>query len=384
MTSREGALSRVSGGLLWPGTCLVLFLAAAGFLSVWSASYRSAEFGRGYYLDFYLRQLVWIAAGFAVFLALLIPRRKTLADASYWVYGICLLSLVAVIVFGRCVNGSKRWIVLGPLQVQPSEFMKLGLVLALAKCLSAWKGAARIRDFAAPLVLTAVPMALIVRQPDLGTALVMLPVLLAMLYAAGAPWKALASAVIVLACAAPFSYFFLLREYQVKRVDAFLSQGGHSDEQKIGEAYQLIQSKVAVGSGGALGKGWRKGEQNTLNFTPFRHTDFIFAVVGEEWGFAGAAGLLLLYLLVFSLSISVAWAAQSAYDRLVVVGVVSYLVFQVFVNTAMAVGLAPVTGLTLPFVSYGGSSMILSFASLGLVAGARRREDALRFARPSI
>ncbi len=362
---------RVSAGLFWPGTPLMLLVAAAGFLAVWSASYRSAEFGRGYYLDFYIRQLVWIAAGAGVFAAFLVPKRRTIASSSYLVYGLCIAMLLMVFVFGRSVNGSKRWLVFGPVQIQPSEFMKLGVILALARCLGARKRIEGIRGFILPSLIAMVPAVLIMRQPDLGTALVLLPVLVAMLYASGAPAKLLGGILIVLAAAAPFSYFFLLRDYQVKRVDAFISQGGFSEEQKIGEAYQLIQSKVAIGSGGVAGKGWRKGSQNLLNFTPFRHTDFIFAVIGEEWGFIGAAGILLLYLLLFSLSISIAWSAPSMFDRLVIVGVVTCLAFQVFVNTAMAVGLAPVTGLTLPFVSYGGSSMLLSFASLGLVAGVR-------------
>jgi rod shape determining protein RodA len=370
MNSKSRIADRLAAGMLWSGNLPVALLLVAGFLAVWSASYRSAEFGRGTYLDFYLKQIVWIAAGAGVFLFILSQDRRKVAKSSLWIYALCFAGVVAVIFFGRCINGSRRWIVLGPMNIQPSELMKIGVVMALARILSR-RRIESLGDFLLPFAVVALPMAFILRQPDLGTSLLLFPVLFAMLYAAGAPVRKLLCVGVVLLAMVPVSYFFLLKDYQVRRVQAFLSQGEHTRSQKIGEAYQLIQSKVAVGSGKVWGKGWRQGTQNILNFTPFRHTDFIFAVIGEEWGFLGASGILALYLLIFTLSISVAYRAGSDYDRLLVTGLVTALGFQVLVNTAMAVGLAPITGLTLPLVSYGGSSMVTSFAALALIAGAR-------------
>jgi rod shape determining protein RodA len=362
---------RFASGLVWPGTGVVLLLCVIGLLAVWSASWRSAEFGRGYYLDFYMKQVLWVGAGCLVYLGILLMKRKTLARLSWPAYLFLLLLVVSVIVFGRSINGSKRWIVFGPLQIQPSEFMKLGLVLGLARYIATRRRLDRWRDLAVPALIVLVPMAFILRQPDLGTSLVLVPVTLAMLFVGGACPKKLGLVLALMAALAPASYFLLLKDYQKKRVDAFLGQGNYSKQQKIGEALQLIQSKVAVGSGGVAGKGLHQGSQNTLNFIPFRHTDFIFAVIGEEWGFVGAAGTLALYFLAFALSIALAHATPNAYDRLLITGLVTTLAFQVFVNTAMAVGLAPITGLTLPFLSYGGSSMVMAFASFGLIAGAR-------------
>jgi rod shape determining protein RodA len=370
--NRRGSMGqRFINGLFWPGTPVIIVLAGLGFLSVWSASYRSAEFGRGYYMDFYVKQAIWIAVGAGVFIACIAPARKTLSEYSPIVYIAGMLGLVSVMFFGTCINGSKRWLVLGPVHVQPSEFMKIGVAMALAAYLSKPRRLDRYRDLAVPFAIAFLPMAFILRQPDLGTSLLVVPILLTQLYVAGASTKKLAAVVLALAMMAPVSYFTLLKDYQKKRVNAFLFQGRYTKEQKIGEAYQLIQSKVAVGSGGATGKGWKKGTQNLFNFTPFRHTDFIFAVIGEEWGFLGAVGILALYLLAFSLAIALAFTSSNPYDRILISGLVTALCIQVFINTAMAVGLAPITGLTLPLISYGGSSMVTSFASFGLIAGAR-------------
>ena len=225
-----------------------------------------------------------------------------------------------------------------------------------------------------PFLIAGVPLVLILKEPDLGTALLIVPAAGMMLLVSGASARRLAIVAAAGVALAPVAYFFLLQDYQVKRVRAFVTQGAHSGDQKIGEAYQLIQSKIAVGSGGAAGKGWCRGSQNMLNFTPFRHTDFIFAVVGEEWGFLGASAAMALYLLIFALSLSIAARTREPFGRLLVVGLVSVLSAQVCINVGMTLGLLPVTGLTLPFVSYGGSSMVTSFAALGLIAnvGSRR------------
>jgi rod shape determining protein RodA len=360
--------------LAQPLPLLLFVLLAFGWLSIWSASWKSGEAGGGQYLNYYLRQLAWMAVGFSAFIAVAVPSYLTCSRWAWALYALGIAGLVAVFVVGSVVNGSRRWIVFGPIQVQPSEFAKIAVVVALAKYLmyrknfdSAWK-------LLPPVLLAAVPMALILKEPDLGTTLLLVPVLGAMLLVSGASKRHLAAAAALGLALAAFSYAFVLKDYQVKRVRAFVTQGSHSKEQKIGEAYQLIQSKIAVGSGGWTGTGWCRGKQNMLNFTPYRHTDFIFAVVGEEWGFAGCAGLLLLYLLIFSLSLSAAARTREPFGRLLVVGLVTLLSVQVFINIGMTLGLAPITGLTLPFVSYGGSSMLSSFIAMGLIANVASRK----------
>jgi rod shape determining protein RodA len=351
-----------------PVPLLLAALVFFGWLSILSASWRSGEAGEGRYLETWWRQLLWIGTGIAVFFACAVPHYLRFRRWAWWIYGAAIAGLLLVFVAGTVVNGSRRWIVLGPVQVQPSEFAKIAAVIALARVLRVRKALEGWRGLLPPVLLVAVPMALIVKEPDLGTALLLLPAAGMMLLASGAPLRRLALAAAVGAALVPISYFFLLHDYQVKRVNAFLTQRSHSGEQKIGEAYQLIQSKIAVGSGGTAGKGWGRGTQNTLNFTPFRHTDFIFAVIGEEWGFAGASAAMALFLLLFALSISIASRTREPFGRILVVGLVSMLSAQVCINVGMALGLLPVTGVTLPFVSYGGSSMVASFAAMGLIA----------------
>ncbi|MHC5038792.1 MAG: rod shape-determining protein RodA [Planctomycetota bacterium] len=365
----EGVWRAVRG----PIPLLLLALLVFGWLSIWSASWKSGEAGEGQYLNYYLRQLLWIAVGIGVYFASAIPSYLKISRWTWILYGAGIAGLVAVFAVGTVINGSRRWILLGPIQVQPSEFAKLAVVLGLAKYLMYRRNLDTWWKLLPPFLIVAVPLVLILKEPDLGTSLLLVPVLGAMLIVSGASKRHLAIAAALGLGLAVFSYFFLLKEYQVKRVHAFLYQGSYSRSQKIGEAYQLIQSKIAMGSGGWTGKGWCGGTQNMLNFTPFRHTDFIFAVVGEEWGFVGASAMLLLYLLIFALSLSAASRTREPFGRLLVTGLVTLLAVQVCINVGMALGLAPITGLTLPFVSYGGSSMVSSFAAIGLIANVASR-----------
>jgi len=367
---RRSALRVLAG----PIPLLLFAIVAFGWLSIWSASWKSGEAGEGRYLDFYLRQLLWIGVGVAAFFAVSVPHYLKAARRAWTIYAAGILGLLAVFAAGSVVNGSRRWIVLGPIQVQPSEFAKLAVVVALAKYLMYRRHLDTWWKLVPPVLVAGLPLALILKQPDLGTALMLVPVLGAMLFVSGASKRRLAIAGAAGILFALFSYFFILQDYQVKRVRAFIHQGAFSREEKIGEAYQLIQSKVAVGSGGWTGKGWCEGTQNTLNFTPYRHTDFIFAVTGEEWGFLGGAGLLLAYLVLFGLSLRVASKTREPFGRLVVVGLSTLLAVQVCVNIGMTVGLAPITGLTLPFISYGGSSMVSSFMAMGLIASVASRK----------
>lgn len=320
---------------------------------------------------FAAKQAVWLVIGAIAFSATLYPHYTTLVKWSYLFYGIVVVLLICVLLFGRTISGSKRWLDLGVFRLQPSEFMKLAFILALSKNIverrdahKSWLGLWQ------PFALAAIPMALIVRQPDLGMTLIFLPVLLAVLFAAGTPKKQLITIVVVLLVVAAAAWPFL-KTYQKNRLKSFIDP--KADPAHTG--YQIIQSLIAVGSGGLTGAGWRQGMQNMLKRLPERHTDFIFPVVAEEWGLIGASALLLLYYLLLTGGYSVAARTREPYGRLVVVGVIGLFTVQVVVNIAMTMGLAPVTGLALPFLSYGGSSLLSSLIGLALVASVSMRRE---------
>lgn len=350
-------LSRVP----WALVVIMCAILAYGVVFVFSASYRVQE--NDFTADPY-KQVVWMALGAAVFVALLVPNYMKLGRFAYLIYAVCLVLILASYLFPP-VNGARRWIPFGSFfKLQPSEFMKIAVVLALAKYLMYRDNLSRARKLAVPFCLALVPTVLILRQPDLGTALLFIPILFALLYSAGARVKHLGLAAAIGLALLPPLYFFGLKDYQRKRLTGFL----HPERTSLQEGYQLVQSKIAIGSGGLTGQGLGQGSQNWMEVLPYDQTDFIFAVVGEEWGLVGAGGLLLLYLALFAASISIALRTREPFGRLIVAGVVGLLAAQVYINVGMTMGLMPVTGMTLPLVSYGGSSMLSSFILLGLVA----------------
>jgi len=357
MTMMRKKLSRVP----WALVVIMCAILAYGIVFVFSASYRAQE--NDFTADPY-KQVVWMALGAAVFVALLVPNYMKLGRFAYLIYAVCLVLILASYLFPP-VNGARRWIPFGSFfKLQPSEFTKIAVVLALAKYLMYRDNLSRARKLAVPFCLALVPTVLILRQPDLGTALLFIPILFALLYSAGARVKHLGLAAAIGLALLPPLYFFGLKDYQRKRLTGFL----HPERTSLQEGYQLVQSKIAIGSGGLTGQGLGQGSQNWMEVLPYDQTDFIFAVVGEEWGLVGAGGLLLLYLALFAASISIALRTREPFGRLIVAGVVGLLAAQVYINVGMTMGLMPVTGMTLPLVSYGGSSMLSSFILLGLVA----------------
>lgn len=276
-------------------------------------------------------------------------------------YAVCLAGLAGLWIYGDISHGARRWIPLGPLNLQPSEFMKIGLVLGLARFLMYRENLARWRGLLGPFLLTVIPMGLVLLQPDLGTALVFLPVFLAMVLVAGARPAHLMAAILLAAACVPIAYEGLLHDYQRKRIDVFFNPAAAP----MAEGFQLLQAKRAVSAGGVWGSG---GSIDTSpHFVPERHNDFIFTVIAEEWGFVGSTAVVLLYVLLLTLCLRIAWVTREPFGRLIVVGFTTMLAVQAFVNIGMTIGLAPVTGITMPFVSYGGSSLLASCVSAGLV-----------------
>jgi len=326
-------------------------------------------------LDFTGRQMRWYAVGFlAAALVLMIPYR-VLLDRAYLLYGAGILGIAAVFFIGTSVKGARRWIDLGPAYVQPSELMKVAVLLVLARYIRFRDDQRTLKGLAIPFLLAAVPMALILRQPDLGTALLFIPVLFAVLHAAGARPRHLGFVCALGVAFAPVVFFGVLKDYQRERVLTFLHLHGEGREAETlqREGWQAHQSRLAVASGGLTGLGLSHGLQNRSGAVPEHQTDFIFTVLAEELGFGG---VLLLTGLYGGLLLSLAAIARRSRDpagKLLVTGVIVLLASQAWVNLAMTVGLGPITGVPLPFLSYGGSTTLTSFVAVALAlnVGAR-------------
>jgi rod shape determining protein RodA len=316
------------------------------------------------------RQLVWIGLGLLATVTVASVDYRRLVRAAPLLYGLGLAGLVAVLVAGRAVSGARRWLALGPLAVQPAELFKLAFLLMVVWLLAArWAQPLTAGVLAGLATLVGVPFLLIIKQPDLGTALLLVPLTLALLVGAGVPWRRLGVLSAVGAVAAPVAWL-ALKDYQRERILVFLDPV----RDPLGSAYNVIQAKIAIGSGQLLGKGVAGATQSRLAFLPERHTDFIFAVFAEMWGFAGCLVLLAGYVVLLLRGFDIAASARDPVGRLVALGATSLLAAQVLINVGMVVGLLPVVGIPLPLMSYGGSSMLVSMMALGLLLSVRMRQ----------
>ena len=347
-----------------------LLLAAALLLSVISVTeIYSATMAQGA-STYSLRQLAWVAVGAVCLLAISAIDYHLISEHIPWLYMLGIGALLYTLLLGHRVSGSKSWVGFGSLAFQPSELIKMIAVVALARYLSELRNSKymTISQIIKACAIVMVPMGLILLQPDLGTALSYLPVIAVGLFVRGIRPIALVSLVLGFVLVLPVSWL-VLRPYQKERILTFMDP----ERDPLGKGYQVTQSKIAIGSGGLLGKGVFRGSQNTLGFLPTRHTDFIFSVVGEELGFVGV--MVTLGLLSFIIFRSI-YNAQTARDNLglfIVMGVVGVFFFHLIVNVGMVIGFMPTTGIPLPFLSYGGSSVLTAYVALGLVMSVRRR-----------
>ncbi len=359
---------RGSSGFRRPDPVLLLL---AGILSLAGiAVIRSATSG-GAYADYPARQAYWLVVALAAFFVGYFADRKHLERGAYLFYGIVLATLVAVLLgAGGMSGGVRRWVHIWGLTFQPSELAKVTLVLALARYFSGRRTRPPygLEEIGIPIFLVtalAIPVAL---QPDLGTAIFLVLMSLPLFFFAGIRW----SAVLVIAsgavAAAP-SFFFSLKDYQRDRILNFLSP----ERDPLGTGYHVVQSKIAIGSGGLLGKGFQQGTQSQLRFIPEQHTDFIFSVLGEEFGFVGVLLVLGVLVFLFLYLLSYLEFAKTRFSTLVVVGLTCAFAGQSAINIAMAAGLLPVVGLPLPLLSYGGSSLVVTYLGFGIIAGYRRK-----------
>ncbi|RUM58218.1 MAG: rod shape-determining protein RodA [Persephonella sp.] len=333
---------------------IVIFLIFWSILNVYSATFHE-------YSNLYIKQAVFGVIGLTVMLLLpFIDYRKVL-NLSPYLYLIGIILLLGVMLFGKTILGAKRWINLGFFMLQPSELMKFIMILITAHLLDDKKSIS-LKDISIVLIITAIPLILILKQPDLGTSIMVLLPVLVILFTAGLPKRYIFGAIGLFISLAPFIWQHM-KEYQKKRILAFLNP----EADPFGSAYHILQSKIAVGSGQLTGKGFLEGTQSKLFFLPEQHTDFIFATIGEEWGFLMSALIVLLYL-ILGIRI-VLWGLKIKHiaGKYVCFGSAGLITLQAFINISMTVGFAPVVGITLPLISYGGTSLITFCLIIGLV-----------------
>ena len=350
----------------WGLVLVLTAIAAIGTVALYSAA-------GGRFDPWAARHAIRYGAALAVLLATALMPPKVWLWLAWPIYVISLLLLVAVDIAGKTGMGAQRWLVVGPMQIQPSEITKVAVILVLARYYQGLtrEQAARFLYTLPPLLVILLPVALVMVQPDLGTAMMVLLGGAALLFVAGVRlWMFLAAAIAAVGCL-PLAWSFM-HDYQRKRVLTFLDP----DRDPLGAGYHITQSKIAIGSGGLFGKGFLKGTQSSLNFLPEKQTDFIFTSFVEEWGLVGACVLLALFALVLVWGFSIALRSQHHFGRLLALGVTAMMFLYVFINTAMVMGLLPVVGVPLPLVSNGGTAMVSVMFACGLLIGVNVYRDA--------
>lgn len=354
-------LGRLDGPML----LIVLALCVIGLLNVYSGT--RVFGGRG--IPLYAKQAIWVFVGIGTFLAVTLIGDGHLEEAAWGAYGSVLLLLLVVLVAGKVRGGAQRWISLGGFNLQPSEFAKIALVLVLASYFSEryMLTGLGLSDTLVSILIAAPSFLLVALQPDLGTAGVLLLILAGMLVVACVRARVFAFLAVVGAGGLPLLWW-MMRDYQRQRVLTLLDP----ERDPLGAGYHVIQSKIAVGSGGLLGKGYLHGTQGSLRFLPEQHTDFAFAVFSEEWGFLGSLVLLALFLGLCSRGFYLASRCQDRFAAIACGGIATYFLAHVVINIMMVCGLFPVVGIPLPFISYGGSSMLTNMLALGVLSNLAR------------
>ncbi len=316
------------------------------------------------------RQIVWAAAAIVLALVVSAIDYRKLADRAYELWAVSMLVLAGMLLFAPVTSGARSWLSIGGVGLQPSELVKIAVILALAHYFAEGDplpfGA---RGLVVPAVLALVPFVLVALQPDLGTASTFLPILAGIAWVAGIRYATAARLTALAAGIAPLGYFFLLADYQRARLLTFLNP----EDDPLGSAYQIVQSKIAVGSGGLLGTGLFAGSQSKGEFLPAQHTDLVFAVLGEELGFIGVTLVLGLYVVMLLRVLQTARLARDRAGTYIATGVAAMMLYHLLVNVGMVIGFAPITGIPLPLLSYGGSSALTSGIALGLVMSVRTR-----------
>lgn len=347
-------LMEVNWGLL----LLIAIIGASGIAMLYSVA-------GGHFQPWALRQMANFTLGLIVLLAAAMVDIRVWMSLAYPAYGVALLLLVAVDVVGHVGLGAQRWISIGPLELQPSELMKIALVLALSRYLHGKS----VEDVSKPvplligLTMIAIPAVFVVLQPNLGTTLIIVMDGCSLLFLAGLSWWWIAPTLATIAAAIPLAWRFVLHDYQKARVETFLDP----ESDALGKGWNITQAKIAIGSGGVSGKGFLQGTQSRLNFLPEKQTDFIWTSFCEEFGFVGALALLILFAVVIFYGVQTAASARSQFGRLLAMGITLNFFFYIMINGLMVMGLIPVVGIPMPLLSYGGSAMLTVMLGFGIL-----------------
>lgn len=351
----------------WIFLALLLGVSTMALMNLYSASYPPSPWG----IPPYIKQCYLFLFGMLCMLFILFFDYKDLHFWNYPFYVLIILLLVLVLVAGNSAGGAQRWINLGFFKLQPSELAKLMLVVTLASYYSRKEQPEgySTREMVTPVLLTGLPFLLILKQPDLGTALMLVIIFVSMTVFAKVRWQTYGLGLILGSAAGVFAWFYLLRPYQKRRIETLLNPA----KDPMGQGYQILQSKIAIGSGGVGGKGYLEGTQGHLHFLPERHTDFAFSVWGEEWGFAGSLFFLTVYFTMLLWGLYAAMTARDRFGVFLCFGVVMLIFWQAVINLLMILGFLPVVGIPLPLVSYGGSSLLTTLLGLGILMNVRMR-----------
>lgn len=356
----------------WTLLLIVLGIILIGLLNLYSTGYNQAYPRQDYV---YVRQLQWIAVGLLFMAVAFSIDYRVISRYAYLIYGISIVLLLVVFFYGYATRGSQRWILLGGFSFQPSEIVKLTLILALAKYFDQDRRieSYRLKDLGIPFLIMLVPFLLILKQPDLGTAMVLFIIFSSMVLFIGVHWKSLTWSVLMGLLLVPAGWFFL-RDYQKERIMTFINP----ENDPLGTGYHVLQSIIAIGSGSMVGKGFLKGTQTQLRFLPERHTDFVFSVFAEEWGFIGGMVLLVLFMSLILWGLKIALHARDYNGTLIAVGITALIFWEIFINIGMVLGILPIVGIPLPFFSYGGSSAVVLMTCIGLLLNISMRRFILQ------
>ncbi len=362
-----------TGNFEWSVIMISMVLSGIGLCLIYSATAPLGEAGRLYVL----RQITWCSLGLVAAAVLLIFDYELLDHWAVRIYIIIIVALIIVWTMGKVTAGSKRWMHMGLIRFQPSEFAKLAVIIILARCLKTVPGnsSTQLLDLLRPLLLVIVPIILVVLQPDLGTACVITLVAASMVLFAGVGRRLLFWTGIGLAVLVPVALLLgnqILMGYQKRRLFSFLNPS----YDPLGSGYHLLQSQIAIGSGGLLWKGFLQGTQNQLMFLPVKHTDFIFSILAEEWGFIGCAVVLILFLGLLLRGMTIAGKARDNFGTLLAFGCTVSIFWHVMINVGMVMGLLPVAGVPLTFLSYGGSAIFSSFLAVSIISNVAMRRSA--------
>lgn len=354
----------------WGFLVVIILICSLGLVILYSAVTAGYD-GVGLHALF-KKQVIWMGAGFCIMMGALIIDFREMDKLNLFIYTICVGLLVSTYFFGQMGGGSRRWLVLGFVRMQPSELMKISLIISLASLYSSnvSQEGLGFRNLIKPAILCLIPFALIVNQPDLGTGLLLLLIAGSITLFVKVEKKVFYTLVGVGLSIIPLVWFVGLKEYQKMRILTFLDP----DRDPLGAGYHIIQSKIAIGSGMISGKGFLKGTQNALSFLPEQHTDFILSVLAEEWGLAGCGVLLVLYFILLFWGLNIAYACRSMFGSILAFGITTMIFWQIFINIGMVMGLMPVVGVPLPLISYGGSSVVTNMVGFGILLNISMRK----------